>query len=408
VIIFSFFADTAEWIYEYLEGMFAADRRFAKYRGRLACVRGDESCAGVSREQAVFGFVPISSEAPAGRQDDLFDLLVTTDVLAEGMNLQQCRNIINYDLPWNPMRLVQRHGRVDRIGSPHKDVYLRCFFPDQQLDALLTLEIRIRRKLAQAAATVGVESEVIPGADTSEIVFADERAEIERLRREDPTFFVRGGEDPHAHSGEEYRQELRKGLEKYGQLIEKLPWSSGSAFREQKAGHFFCAYIGDRLFMRFVAQGEIQPIRDTLGCLRLITCTDGTERTNLDLDAAYSAWEIARADIYNEWAFATDPANLQPKIRPALKAAADQLRKYPPPDVTQDELVRLIESIEAPWGIRIEKQVKDSYESLTGSEASAALAQGIKRLGLEPFKVPEPLPPIPPDEVKLVCWMQVT
>jgi hypothetical protein len=90
-----------------------------------------------------------------------------------------------------------------------------------------------------------------------------------------------------------------------------------------------------------------------------------------------------------------------------LKAAADQLRKYPPPDVTQDDLVRLIESIEAPWGIRIEKQVKDSYESLTGSEASAALAQAIKRLGLEPFKVPEPLPPIVPDEVKLVCWMQV-
>jgi hypothetical protein len=98
--------------------------------GRLACVVGDEGSGGVSREAAIFGFAPESSEAPANRHDDLYDVLVTTDVLSEGMNLQQCRNVVNYDLPWNPMRLVQRHGRIDRIGSPHKDVFMMCFFPD--------------------------------------------------------------------------------------------------------------------------------------------------------------------------------------------------------------------------------------------------------------------------------------
>jgi superfamily II DNA/RNA helicase len=144
------------------------------------------------------------------------------------MNLQQCRNIINYDLPWNPMRLVQRHGRIDRIGSPHKDVFMMCFFPDVRLEALLLLETRIRNKLAQAAASVGVENEVIPGAATNEVVFADERSEIERLRREDATILINGGEDPSAHTGEEYRQELRKGLEKYGDQIEQIPW--GIAF----------------------------------------------------------------------------------------------------------------------------------------------------------------------------------
>ena len=382
VIIFSFFADTAVWICEYLEGIFASDRRFARYRGRLACVRGDEGYGGISREDAVFGFVPVSSEAPSGRQEDRFDVLVTTDVLAEGMNLQQCRNIINYDLPWNPMRLVQRHGRVDRIGSPHKDVYLRCFLPDQRLDALLELEIRIRRKLAQAAATVGVENEVIPGTETSEIVFADERAEIDRLRKQDASLFVRGGEDPQGHSGEEYRQELRKGLEKYGDLIERLPWGSGSSFKGRRAGHFFCAYVGDRLFMRFVPLGESSPVRDTLGCLKLISCNDTTERLDPDLDKAYSAWETGRADIYNEWALATDPANLQPKVRPALKAAANNLRKYPPQGIVQEDLNRLIESVEAPWGIRIEKQIKDAYESVAGPDASAAIADAVKRLGL--------------------------
>ena len=129
--------------------------------------------------------MPVSSDAPPGRDEDRFDILISTDVLAEGVNLQQCRNIINYDLPWNPMRLVQRHGRIDRIGSPHSDVYMWCFFPDRQLDELLNLEERIRRKLAQAAASIGVESEVIPGGRTGEVVFSQTRTEIESLRRED-------------------------------------------------------------------------------------------------------------------------------------------------------------------------------------------------------------------------------
>jgi hypothetical protein len=159
VIVFSFFADTVEWIREYLEGVFATDVKLAAYRGRLARVVGDEGCAGISREAAIFGFATESSEALAGRRDDLYDVLVTTDVLSEGMNLQQCRNIINYDLPWNPMRRVQRHGRIDRIGSPHKDVFMRCFFPDVRLEALLLREARIRNKLALAAATVGVEND---------------------------------------------------------------------------------------------------------------------------------------------------------------------------------------------------------------------------------------------------------
>jgi hypothetical protein len=120
------------------------------------------------------------------------------------------------------------------------------------------------------------------------------------------------------------------------------------------------------------------------------------------------AWELARADIYNEWALATDPVNLQPKVRPALFAAADQLRKYPPPNVLQDDLNRFIESIEAPWGIRIEKQIRDAHDSGTGSDASAAIAETVKRLGLEPFKAPDPLPPIDLEDVRLVCWIEVT
>jgi len=410
VIIFSFFADTVAWIVEHLTQALASDRRLAAYRGRLVAVTGDGTYEGVSRERAVFGFAPVSSEAPPGQDSDLYDILVTTDVLAEGMNLQQCRNVINYDLPWNPMRLVQRHGRIDRIGSRHRDVYIRCFFPDDRLDALLKLEARIRRKLAQAAASVGVEREVIPGGATSEIVFAETREEIERLRREDPTIFVNAGEDLSAHSGEEYRQELRKGLELYGERITSLPWGAGSGFRGgAQRGHFFCARVGERLFLRFVpwVAGEI--IKDTLGCLRLISCRQDTPRdlpTELE-ERAYDAWMHARRDIFDEWMFATDPANLQPRVRPALRAAANHLRRFPPPGMTQEEVDRLVESVEAPWGVRYEKRIREAMESATGATASKAIAETVHRLGLEPFKAPEPLPPIEQQDVRLICWMAV-
>ena len=150
-------------------------------------------------------------------------------------------------------------------------------------------------------------------------------------------------------------------------------------------------------------------MRDTLGCLRLITCTENTQRLPMNgvpMDA-YNAWQTARHDIFSEWALATDPANLQPKVRPALKAAADHLRKYPPPDLNQDEINALIESLEAPWGTRIEKQIREATEPANAAETSKAIVEAVKRLGLEPFRAPEPLPPIEESEVRLVCWMSI-
>jgi hypothetical protein len=413
VLIFSYFADTVDWIEEYLLLIIEADPGLEAYRGRLASVTSEASRRGISREEAVFGFVPRSAEAPPSRAEDRFDILVTTDVLAEGHNLQQCRNIINYDLPWNPMRLVQRNGRIDRIGSPHSDIYLRCFFPDEELDTLLDLESRIRRKLAQAAATIGVDSEVIPEGATSEIVFAETREEIERLRREDARIFELGGEDPAAHSGEEYRQELRQGLDERGREIRQLPWAAGSGFGlGPRRGHFFCARVGEHLYLRFVpADEDTELVQDTLGCLRLITCGPTTPRhlpPSLQ-QGAYEAWQVARDDIYESWLYATDPMNLQPRVRPLFQEAAAHLRQYPPPALTQDELIDAIESLEAPWGIRIEKQLRAVFQVETTDPVSVsrALVEKIDELGLEPYVAPEPLPLIDRDEIQLICWMAV-
>lgn len=412
VLIFSYFADTVEWIYGHLKDRIATDKSLAAYRGRVAAVRGTEGVDDVGRMHAVYGFAPQSTEAPRGLDGDHYDILVTTDVLAEGMNLQQAARIINYDLPWNPMRLVQRHGRIDRIGSPHRDVYITCIFPDRQLDRMLALEDRIRRKLAHAAASVGIDQTVIPGSPTSDHVFAENVEEIEKLREGDAGLFRTAGEDVHAHSGEEYRQELRKALETREREIRDLPGAAGSGLaRGPQRGHFFLARIDDRLQYRFVPFDGSAIMRDALSCLRRITCDGSTPRVMpRDLEeSAYRAWRDARADIFAEWQRATDPANLTPEIRRLFRAAGEHVRRFRPADMPQDVADRLIECLEAPWGARIERALREVFnpDEPAGEESTKALADRARELGLQPWKAPEPLPPIDEDEIVLVVWMAV-
>ena len=87
---------------------------------------------------------------------------------------------------------MQRHGRIDRIGSFHSEIIIRCVFPDARLDDLLNLEERLHHKIKQASAAVGV-GEILPEQSRRDIDFAETREEIERIRREDPTLFERGG-----------------------------------------------------------------------------------------------------------------------------------------------------------------------------------------------------------------------
>jgi hypothetical protein len=410
VIIFSFYEDTVDWIEEYLQEV-VREGKLACYRERVASVSGEDSRHGISRKDAVWGFAPVSTEAPPGTEDK-YDILITTDVLAEGGNLQQCRNIINFDLPWNPMRIVQRNGRIDRLASPHNHVYVHCFFPSRTLDEMLELEYRVRKKLAQAAATIGIESEVIPGVEPTEQIYGETREEIRQLMDEQAEYLERGGEDAAVYSGEEYRQDLRKGLIDREEEILSLPWGAGSGMQQgDLTGHFFCARVGDTVYLRFVPEEKnTEIIKDTLTCLKLIACEQQTKRVLPDerRNLVYPAWECAKEDIFQDWSFQTDPKNIEPKIRPLFRRVSEHLRKNPP-KVVQGELEEIIESVEAPWGRRYERQLREilQREDVAPIEISNQLVSKIKELGMRPFKAPEPLPRIEEDQIKLVCWMAI-
>ena len=91
----------------------------------------------------------------AGSNNDKYDLLITTDVLAEGINLHRANVLINYDLPWNPTRIMQRVGRINRVGTTHERIYVFNFFPTAQSTKQMPLEQRILEKLQAFHDTLG-------------------------------------------------------------------------------------------------------------------------------------------------------------------------------------------------------------------------------------------------------------
>jgi hypothetical protein len=157
------------------------------------------------------------------------DLLLSTDVLSEGQNLQQAAAVISYDMPWNPQRVVQRNGRVIRLKSPHDEVFLATMLPEPgELETFLQLESAIRRKIL-AASVYGMETQVI------EHVESELRAYAQRLTSGDATLLDEEGDGDGSgtFAGESLRAELMRAIAE-GEVdrLRALPWGIGAGFRQ--------------------------------------------------------------------------------------------------------------------------------------------------------------------------------
>lgn len=415
VLIFSYFADTVEWIANHLKAACESDPRLAVYAGRVASVSGNDNHS----ENVMFGFAPKTTDPPAGRTDDLYDIVVTTDVLAEGVNLQQARHEINYDLPWNPMRLTQRHGRIDRIGSEHDEVFLRCVYPDRQLNELLQLEERLQRKLKQAMTTFGGDAP-LPGFESDDSVgsYADNmKDQIDAVLNPDGSFFTEmsaGG----TVLGEEFRQLLRKALEHPGtrERLERLPWGVGSGFVKagKQPGWVFCAQVGDHPEPRFayVTMGPDGFAVDGNQLRALVEARPPQDHetprhlTDDMFEATFGAWETAKEAIYESWYEAVDPK--RPDIPAVLDRAVLVLNEHYQGVLTFEEHDDLVERFRAPYGERLLRPIREILKTGTPKEQVKALAEAADRLGFEKSPAPTPLPVANPEDIHLLCWVAIT
>ncbi|WP_051882293.1 helicase-related protein [Parvularcula oceani] len=421
VLVFSYFSDTVAYIRDFLAEQ-AETHSLGDYVGRIASVSGDGE-GDVTKARATEGFTPRTAGSPGA--EDLYDLLITTDVLAEGVNLQDCRHVVNFDVPWNPMRLVQRHGRVDRIGSPHDEVFLTTIFPAERLDRLLRLEQRILDKIAAAARTIGVRAPVEDGEDGDQS-FTQTRSEIEKLLAEDPSLYERGGAGGAAQSGEEYRQALRGALGDRPAYYRNLPAGIGSGFAKgDRQGVVFCAEIADEVFFRFIPtsadwapisteSGGERPFKmdDELAVgLRLAECAPETTRVvdeALELEKVFSLWEACRDDIVAAWNYETDPRNVQPRIDKLNRDVAALLRKHESNIADETTVNQAIRIAESPWSPREKNQLRPFYAQAAACGDVGPLVTFILTSGVEPYEQPKLKDPVHSENVTLIAWQAIT
>ncbi len=190
-LIFTTFADTARYLYDNL-----ADWVVGELGVHLALVTGSQENKTTTGGKTGFTDI-IASFAPRAQQAESpeeVDILIATDCLSEGQNLQDCDLVVNYDIHWNPVRLMQRLGRIDRIGSRNDRVAMANFWPTRDLDRYLDLKNRVeaRMALADAAATGQDDPFGLENGDTGktaaarsaqiELSFRDQQ--LQRLREE--------------------------------------------------------------------------------------------------------------------------------------------------------------------------------------------------------------------------------
>ena len=154
VLVFTAFADTARYLHEHLDPW---ARKELKIHTGLVCGDGGNSASlgRIDYDEILTNFSPMAkrradqaSRFPNQREE--IDLLIATDCISEGQNLQDCDLLINYDIHWNPVRIIQRFGRIDRIGSQNDSVQLVNFWPVADLDHYLGLKLRVEARMALA------------------------------------------------------------------------------------------------------------------------------------------------------------------------------------------------------------------------------------------------------------------
>lgn len=186
VIIFTAFSDTAEYLYEHV-GKYA----LKKYGIHTALITGSvEGRSTVPKMKTEMNrilacFSPISKERHLLFPDEKneIDILIATDCISEGQNLQDCDFLVNYDIHWNPVRIVQRFGRIDRIGSKNAKIQLVNFWPDMKLDDYINLRARVEDRMKAVNITsTGDSSDDIINEDARDLEYR--KKQLERLREE--------------------------------------------------------------------------------------------------------------------------------------------------------------------------------------------------------------------------------
>ncbi|MEX2029266.1 MAG: SNF2-related protein [Candidatus Paceibacterota bacterium] len=174
ILVFSFYADTIR----YLEKNLGAHLSESEMN-ESSFITGANA---LDIKEITGRFSPISKGYDVNEAHPTINYLFATDVLSEGQNLQDCPVLVNFDLHWNPVRMIQRNGRINRLGSEYKEVYVYNMSPEKQLETYLKLVKRLEQKINKIKHTIGTDQPVL-GEDANPIEYIDQVDDIKEIDR---------------------------------------------------------------------------------------------------------------------------------------------------------------------------------------------------------------------------------
>jgi hypothetical protein len=292
VVVFTYFKDTARYLYHQLGGKREDGKRlpegenFLRELGHERISIVDSIVDPRERKDRVIRFAPESNAQNTTLKNEIkgtereIDLLISTDVLSEGQNLQDSDTVINYDLHWNPVRMVQRAGRIDRIGSLYDRVFVYNFNPEDALEDLLHLVERIYNKLEGINRSIGLDASVMGERPNPQDFNAIQIDVGEFLKQELIDFIRRIGEDK----------------------LKRIPLGIGSGMRGEGRKGLFAAIKDEKNNRHFwlFYDTETNTILDMkLEVIKLIRCRESEKRVEPDFDV-YPILDKLKKRIVNQ------------------------------------------------------------------------------------------------------------
>lgn len=328
VLIFSYYRDTAQYLYEAL----LEDESWQTTWNPPPVVEVIHGTTDAHRrERLVKRFAPTANSIEGDREKALageseIDILISTDVLSEGQNLQDAGIMINYDLHWTPIRMIQRAGRIDRLGTEFENLHIFNCFPQAGLEALLGLVESLRNRIQAIDRTVGLDASVL-----GEVVSTRSLEQLRRLRQEDRTVLDDLERETELVSTDEMKFPLMAYLQQVGmEKINSIPRGIGSGIAKSRrpSGVFFAFQAQDRHFWRlYTNEGEV--ITDKRRLFHYLLVYQDEPRVMPPKFEIYDLLDQATQHVLQEIDAATRARRIPPKLGAINTEISAALRQAP-------------------------------------------------------------------------------
>ena len=410
VIVFTYYRDTARYLYRELGGDRGED--FRKQAGEPSIRRMDGGASPAERSRVIQAFAPQSNNRPdLVGSDSEVDILISTDVLSEGQNLQDCGVLVNYDLHWNPTRMVQRAGRIDRIGSKHPLLWVHNMFPEEGLERLLGLVESLSRKITDIDRTGFLDASVL-----GETVHPRNFNTLRRIMDEDGAVIEEQEQFTELASNEFLLQQLR-GLLDAGarEMLEDLPDGihSGLAHDGEKGMFFYFTAPGARdegrrHFWRYYDINRDRVFDNRFLIANLIACSPDTPRVVGDCDVFAIQDRVINdilGSVREQHAVEAAPRILDPLQQTVITLLRGYLNS---PAIRRTEVREAMQRLRSPMTHTAIRDLRRAYERFQRDQSIEPVIGHVRSIdAVEPEAGPatsDAQPPLSREDLHLVCF----